>query len=302
MARWLLLLLVATPALAEEPPPIGRALAREILFVNDAPPARCDTGSEAERISCLIRARYESDPQAATLAAELYRDTGTVAGILPKQPFDGGYRGQLTLVPRLPVGPLRTHLAWAVSALRDFDAFFAQLGGTPRFRWRALDFRFFESVKRRTPSAFAVDWAVAYNVSGSLFGSEAGVRSTLFHEVFHLNDQAHDHWSRKALGAVYARIMGKCGTRTECLEPYAPDSIKVKGGTYYAFHGGNGVGEYGADLARRWYAEHRALWKKEKPLPRFKCRTPENAEAWALLVDEFFGGVDQTAPCAGAQP
>lgn len=300
--RVTLVLLVLLPgfARADDVAPIGRALAKEILFVADDSPQPCDTGAEAEQISCLISARYAKDAEAAKLATALYRDTGTVMGILPKQPFDGGYRGKLTLVPRLPVGPLRTHLAWAVGALRDFDAFFEQLGGTPSFRWRALDFRFFESVKRRTPSAFAVDWSVAYNVSGSLFGSEAGVRNTLFHEVFHLNDQAHGHWSRKALGKLYDRIVEKCGTKSECLEPYAADALKVKGGTYYAFHGGNGVGEYAADLARRYYAEQRAVLKGEKALPAFKCRTPENQQAWDLLVAEFFGGVDKTPACTAA--
>lgn len=295
------LLVAAVAARASEPAPISRALAREILFVDAAAPEPCDVGPEEAQIACLIAARYAQDAEAARLATALYRDTGTVMGILPRQPFDGGYRGQLTLVPRLPVGPLRTHLAWAAGALRDFDAFFAQLGGAPAFRWRALDFRFFESVKRRTPSAFAVDWAVAYNVSGSLFGSEAGVRATLFHEVFHLNDQAHGQWSRRALGGLYERIVARCGTRSECLEPYAADPLKVKGGTYYAFHGGNGVGEYAADLARRYYTEQRALLRGERALPRFKCRTPENREAWELLVAEFFGGVDKTAPCAGTE-
>lgn len=297
----LLALLMASVARAEEVAPIGRALAEEILFVADPPPQPCDTGSEAEQITCLINTRYAKDAQAAKLATALYRDTGTVMGILPKQPFDGGYRGKLTLVPRLPVGPLRTHLAWAVGALRDFDAFFAQLGGAPAFRWRALDFRFFESVKRRTPSAFAVDWAVAYNVSGSLFGNEAGVRNTLFHEVFHLNDQAHGRWSHRALGKLYDRIVEKCGVRSECLEPYAADTLKVRGGTYYAFHGGNGVGEYAADLARRYYAEQRAVLRGEQPLAPFKCRTPENREAWSLLVTEFFGGVDKTPACPTAE-
>jgi hypothetical protein len=298
VTRLTLLALFITPvARAEEVAPIGPALAKEILFVTDAPPQPCDAGSEAEQITCLINTRYARDAEAAKLAVALYRDTGTVMGILPKQPFDGGYRGKLTLVPRLPVGPLRPHLAWAVGALRDFDAFFAQLGGAPAFRWRALDFRFFESVKRRTPSAFAVDWAIAYNVSGSLFGSEAGVRNTLFHEVFHLNDQAHGRWSHRALGTLYDRIVERCGVKSECLEPYAADTLKVKGGTYYAFHGGNGVGEYAADLARRYYAEQRAVLRGEQPLAPFKCRTPENREAWALLVTEFFDGVDKTPAC-----
>jgi hypothetical protein len=27
----------------------------------------------------------------------------------------------------------------------------------------------------------------------------------------------------------------------------------------------------------------------------FKCKTPENARAWELLVREFFAGIDRTA-------
>ena len=36
------------------------------------------------------------------------------------------------------------------AALTDFDAFFKDLGGTPKYRWRARDFRFFESVSAAT--------------------------------------------------------------------------------------------------------------------------------------------------------
>lgn len=294
----LLLLCFPLAAQAQEAPKVGRALAQEILFMNEAPPAPCDSGSEPEQISCLIAARYAKDPAAAKLAAAFYAQSGTVMGVLPEQDFDGGYRGKLHLVPHLPVGVDRKHLEWATAALADFDTFFKDLGGAPKYRWRALDFRFFESVKRRTPSAYAVDWAVAYNVSGSLFGSEEGVRGTLFHEVFHLNDQAHGNWSERALSGLYNRIVKKCGVEPKCLEPFTPDSIKVKGGTYYDFQPGNGVGEYGADLARRYYTEHRALLRKEKLGRPFKCITGENALAWSLVVSEFFGGVDLTPECA----
>ncbi|MEW5743492.1 MAG: hypothetical protein AB1938_31565 [Myxococcota bacterium] len=297
MTRWLALAaLLPWTALADEPK-VSRALAQEILFITEAPPKPCDTGDDAAQIVCLLEARYEKDAAEQKIIVDVYKQTGTVLGQLPEQDFDGGYRGKLHLVPRLPVGPNKKHLDLVAAALKDFDAFFAGLGGTPKYRWRALDFRFFESVKRKTPSAFAVDWAVAYNVQGSLFGSEAGVRGTLFHEIFHLNDQARGDWTQRALSGVFQRIVKKCGVATKCLEPYAPDSIKVKGGTYYAFQPGNGVGEYGADIARRYYVEHRALLRKEKPLPPFKCRTLANAEAWKLVVDEFFGGVDLVPAC-----
>ena len=299
MARWFVWLLVLPfVAHAEDAPKVGRALAQEILFITGKAPAPCETGTEAEQIACLIAARYAKDPLAAKTASALYAASGTVMGVLPEQDFDGGYRGKLHLIPHLPVGLDRKHLEWAASALTDFDTFFTDLGGTPKYRWRALDFRFFESVKRRTPSAYAVDWAVAYNVSGSLFGSEAGVRGTLFHEVFHLNDQGHGNWSHRALSTIYDRIVNKCGTDVKCLTPYTPDSIKVRGGTYYDFQPGNGVGEYAADIARRYYTEHRALLKKEKAITPFKCGNADNAKAWSLVVDEFFGGVDLVPACA----
>ena len=291
------MVLFALPVLAEETPKLGRALAQDILFLTEKIPAPCDTGTEPEQIACLIAARYAKDPTAAKVASGLYSASGTVMGVLPEQDFDGGYRGKLHLIPHLPIGVDRKHLEWAAGALLDFDSFFTSLGGKPRYRWRALDFRFFESVKRRTPSAYAVEWAVAYNVSGSLFGSEAGVRGTLFHEVFHLNDQAHGNWSERALSPIYDRIVKKCGVAVKCLEPYTPDSIKVRGGTYYDFQPGNGVGEYAADIARRYYTEHRALLKKEKTVTPFKCGNADNAKAWGLVVEEFFGGVDLVPAC-----
>jgi hypothetical protein len=278
-------------------PGLSRAQVQESLFLAEPSPAPCADGDEAEQIACLISARYAKDQRSARALVDLFRKTGTVMGQLPEQDFDGGYRGMLHLVPRLPLGAHRRHLEWASAALLDFDAFFARLGGTPRYRWRALDFRFFESVRRRTPSAFAADWSVAYNVQGSLFGSEAGVRGTLFHEVFHLNDQARGDWSRRVLSPIYERIVAKCGTNVACLTPYTPDFIQVRGGTYYDFQPGNGVGEYGADLARRYYFEHRAILHRQKPWRPFKCGNAENAAAWKLLVDEFFGGVDLVPAC-----
>lgn len=290
----LLCLLAAAPDAA---PTVSRRLAQDILFLTETPKDLCETGDEHAQISCLIAARYAKDAASKKTALALYEANGTVVGQLAEQDFDGGYRGQIHLVPRLGVGAHRRHLEWISAALLDFETFFAALGGTPNYRWRALEFRLFESVKRRTPSAFAVDWSVAYNVSGSLFGDDAGVRNTLFHELFHLNDQAHRGWSGRALGALYDGILAKCGERSPCLEPYTPDTLKVKGGTYYAFHKGNGVGEYAAELARRYYMEHRAVLRKQAVKRPFKCGPPENAKAWAALVEEFFGGVDLVPAC-----
>lgn len=250
-------------------------------------------------VHCALHERFAADPKARALAIELFDKTGTVSTVLPEQDFEGGYRGTLHLVPRLPIGALRVHLQWVHDALLDFDAFFTALGGKPAYRWRKLELRFFESVKRKTPSAFAVDWSVAYNTSGSLFGSFEGVRMTMFHEVFHLNDQARGFWSEKALGPIYDRIVAKCGLKTECLTPFAPDSLKVRGGTYYAFHGGNGVTEYAADLAKRYYVEQRLVQQKKTVIAPFKCGPRENADAWKLLIDAFFDGIDGVPPCAG---
>lgn len=296
-ALTVVLLLSTAPHAQEARPRLSRATAQELLFLAQPPPPACDGGEEEAQIRCLLAARYAEDPAAAKVALALYAQSGTVMGLLPEQDFDGAYRGKLHLVPRLAVGPHRKHLQWAAAALTDFDAFFQALGGSPRYRWSPLEFRFFESVKRRTPSAFAIAWSVSYNVNGSLFTSEAAVRSTLFHEVFHLNDQQAGRWSVRALSQLYDGIVARCGTRVDCLTPYTPDRIKVIGGTYYDFMPDNGVQEYAADLGRRYYTEHRALLHKEKALPPFKCGPEENGKAWKLVVDQFFGGVDLVPPC-----
>lgn len=300
----LMFALLAWCAAAAATEVIDVATARAILFEADGKVAVsaqvCSEGTRDDQIGCLIGARFASDARASRVARDLYTRTGSVSGLLPEQDFDGAYRGQLHLVPHLPVKAERRHLEGVAEALLDFDAFFADLEGDApiRYRWRALDLRFFRSVKRRTPSAYATGWTVAYNVSGSLFTTPARTRETLFHEIFHLNDFAHDTWSAKALADIYQRIVKKCGTRTACLTPYTPDSIIVRGGTYYAFMPDNGVLEYGADLAKRYYVEQRALMHKQKISKPFKCLTPENGEAWQLLVDEFFGGVDRVPVCS----
>ena len=66
----------------------------------------------------------------------------------------------------------------------------------PRYRWGHLAFRFVRSVGKRTPSAYATSWAIEYNVAGSLLTSAGGVRETLFHELFHNNDEDHGGYAR----------------------------------------------------------------------------------------------------------
>lgn len=184
-----------------------------------------------------------------------------------------------------------------------------------------LSFRFFRSssgpegheVPRTTPSAYADGtFTLAFNVEGSLLRTETGVRETIFHEVFHMNDAAHHDWSRRALSADYQAILKKCGAMnvagpaaggtaqtkmTACLRPYAPTGTMVRGGTFYAFEPNNGhtVREYAAELALRWYEEERAVLRHEH-MPAFKCGPPENRRSWDALVKEFFA-IDLVPPC-----
>jgi len=258
---------------------------------------------DAARIRCLLRARFAGDDAARDMALELYDKVGIVTGVGRDQRMDGGWRGEIHLVPELPVGQYRKHLAWVKAGFEDIDAFFAGLdarraaGTKATYRYRALSLRFLRSAGRTTPSAYAQDWEVSYNVSGSLHASADAVRETLFHEVFHTNDARHGHWSQRALTATVDAILDKCGQNSGCLAPYAPGTTMVRGGTYYAFQKGNGVGEYAAELASRYFLEHHAILagKKHGKAP-FKCGPPENAKTWKALVDEFFGA-DLTGDC-----
>jgi hypothetical protein len=89
----------------------------------------------------------------------------------------------------------------------------------------------------------------------------------------------------------------KCGTNTACLTPYTPNETQVRGGTYYSFVPGNGVGEYAAELALRYYREQRAVLRHLPKVKPFKCGPPENAAAWAAMRDEFFAGIDVVPAC-----
>lgn len=273
--------------------------------VKDAPE------SCAKKPACLITERYAKDPKARKLALALFEATGDIAGVGPDEIMDGGYRGKIHLVPELPIGTYRTQLEYLSTAMLAIDKFFVDLYAgsklTPSYRWRTLGFRFVRSVDKRTPSAYATSWSITYNVSGSLLTSEAGVRETMFHEVFHLNDQEHKDWSAKTLQSDYDAIVKKCGQDTKnaeatnkCLAPFAPNATTVRGGIYYAFqpNNGNGVHEYAAELAVRYWKEHvELLAKKRLGKPAFKCGGPENARSWKALVDEFFAGRDLIPSC-----
>lgn len=247
-----------------------------------------------------IAARFAADPDAQRLALSLFDVDGDKVDTLPAQSFDGGYRGTIPLVPALPVGDDRKHLAWVQAAAADFDSFFAELSkrAAPRYRWHGLSFHFFRSVGNTTPNAFAWGWNVAVNVHGSIDTTAAATRETLFHEVFHLNDADHGDWSPAHLASIQDAIERRCGTATACLTPYAPTGTIVRRGTYYAFQPGNDVHEYAAETALRFYRENRAIARGERPIqPAFKCGPDENRRAWGALRDEFFGGVDLVPAC-----
>lgn len=295
------------------PPNVDRitaAKAEELLFLDAAekePRALACRREQDEdaRIRCLLAARYAADPTAAGEALTLYLRAGGIAGVLPEEEMDGGFRGRIHLVPEAPIGAERRHLQWITAANADFDGFFTELARDApapiRFRFRDLAYRFFRSVKRTTPSAYAQGWSVAYNVKGSLNTSADAVRETLFHEIFHLDDAAHGGWSARALRPTFDAIVQTCGTRTACLGPYAPGDTMVRGGTYYAFQPNNGdaVHEYAAELALRYYRENRAAIRGEAPTkPGFKCGPAENRRAWEALRDEFFGGADRAPACS----
>jgi hypothetical protein len=299
---------------APKPPVIAYDAALDIVFPLGAPaeagsckPAAgtgTDTRSgEEAAIRCLLNTRFSGDAAARDMVIGMFERVGAVTGVIREHMMDGGWRGELHLVPEPPVGQYKKHLQWVKTSFDDIDAFFAGLdarrppGTKSTYRYKALAFRFFRSVGRTTPSAYATGWEVSYNVSGSLHSGQDAVRETMFHEVFHSNDSAHGQWSSKALTRLVDGILDKCGQKTACLAPYAPGTTMVRGGTYYAFQKGNGVWEYAAELATRYFQEHRTILKGDKlPKAPFKCGPPENGKAWSALVDEFFG-VDLTPAC-----
>jgi len=268
------------------------------------------------RVRCLYDERYKGDPKAAGIAHELFVKWHVVAGVEVAHTMNGGYRGMIRIEPAVPVGENRHHLEWVAGAIRDFDTFFAELdrsragqgrpvapsatGTSPKpYRFQPITLRFMRSIAARTPAAYAHDWEVAYNFVGTLNISADAVRETMFHEIFHLNDAAHGGWwSPGALGGVFDAVVKKCGTGIPCLEPYSPNGTIVRGGTYYSFQPGNGVMEYAAELALRYYREQRAALRNLAKVKPFKCGPPENARAWALMRDEFFAGADAVPPCS----
>jgi hypothetical protein len=286
---------------------VRAAIVLALLFTASIARAAPCTGSDDE---CQIATRYAGDAKAAATALALFRESADTADVGSDEQMDGGYRGTIHLVPALPIGDNRQHLAWTLDATRAIAAFFAAQfpeGVTPpAYRWRGLAFHYVRSVGKRTPSAYAIGWSVTYNVSGSLLTSADSVLETLFHELFHSNDDAHGDWSAKTLATDYAAILKRCGAKPtlKCLAPYAPGTTIVRGGTYYAFQqdNGNSVHEYAAELAVRYFREqHEMQTAKKLVKPAFKCGPAENGRAWKALIDEFFAGRDLVPDCGRDQ-
>lgn len=261
-------------------------------------------GGEGGRIRCRLARRYAADAAARDAALGLFDRYRIVAGVERTSRMDGGFRGIIELVPAWPIGRNARLLAWVRGA---HDRIERVLGSVRPFAvrpiayaHRGITYRFVRSVGRRTPSAYASSWTVGFNVEGSLHRSPDAVTATLVHEILHLNDES-DGWTASSLRSIHASILARCRGSARCLSRYAPTPVRVRGGTYYSFQPDNGdaVVEYGAELASRWFAEHEELDRTGRlRRPPFKCLAPENAAAYSLVAQRFFGGVDRTPACA----
>jgi len=290
-------------AAAARPAHVTLERARALLFPEGVPSDACQAGDDHARVRCLITLCFDGHAAEQSIALSMFDARGDVVGLEETQDMEGGFRGLIHLVPELPVGRYAKHLGWVRDSQADIagflDAIRDRATSGVRYRNEALAFRFMRSVGRTTPSAYAMDWEIAYNVSGSLHSSGPAVTETLFHELFHLNDGGHHNWSRRVLGPIADAIVAKCGAKTPCLAPYAPGKTMVRGGTFYAFQSNNGdiAHEYSAELATRYFIEQRARLAGEPVSAPFKCGPKENREAWDALVGEFFGGVDLVPAC-----
>ena len=270
--------------------------------------SECLERAPSDAASCAIERAFAGDEAARDLALDLFHRTGIIAGAETRRSIDSAHLGDLPIAPALPLGEDKQHLAWLATAFDDIEAVFTEIAPrAPRpivYRTRPIGIRFYATEKRSYPSAYGEDGIVGYNVRGVLHESADLVRTTTFHEIFHLNDQARGAWTSGPIAKVFARIVEQCGDDHECLTPFAPDGTTVDGGTYYAFDPRTrDPREYGAELALRWFEEHRAIVRsgrlEERP---FKCKTKENLAAWTLVVDEFFGSLDLTPSCEAFSP
>jgi hypothetical protein len=258
-----------------------------------------------EHADCLLRLRLAADPLALALARALYTKASTLVGPDIRGSVDG-YRGgdDIDLIPAWPIGEERRHLKWLDESLDAFDTLLSALGARAAravtFNARPRAFAFFRTATPAFPSAYYSDEAIRYNLDGLLHTNARNVRETLFHELFHMNDAQRADWSTRALAEVFESILSRCGDDHDCLAPFAPHESLAPDGTFYAFDTRTGsVREYGAELALRYFVEHETIVERSMSVDApFKCLTPENGAAWALLADEFFGGADLTPECA----
>lgn len=253
-----------------------------------------------EHAECLLRLRFRSDPEALAFARAIYAETNALVGIDMHTSIEG-YRGEdVGLRPAWPVGSARHHLRWLHGSLAAFDAFTRRIRAVAphpvRFEPRPKAFVFFET-EDTYPSAYCDGAVIAYNVRGPLHRDRREMHETLFHELFHVNDSRRGGWSERVLGPMFDTIVRRCEDDDDCFAAFAPHSSLTEGGTFYAFDPRTrDVREYGAELAVRYFLEHEAIFAGQ-PLPRFKCRTPENRWAWERLSAELFGDVDLTEAC-----
>lgn len=296
----------ARPKTAAPPPEDRRLLVARAFPGDEESASSCrHVVDEQGLVGCLFEARFGEDRDTRALVQRLYTDHGVVAGIEPPHVMDDGdYRGRVDLEPSTPVGDKRIHLEWILDALTSLDAVFSELSqrapAPMHFVRKPSVIRFFETTNTTTPSAYAADGAIAYNLRGELWTSPESVFETLVHELFHLSDASRGYWSIATLKEQHDTIRAKCSGAPTCLDRFAPYETKVDGGIYYAFHPTSDVREYAAELAARYVREQRERILLPDAPPTtvpFKCQAVENEWAWRELADEFFGGVDLTPPC-----
>lgn len=289
----------------------GKERARQLLCA-DIGELICDqdcpiTQPVREYRDCLLGRRFADDPDALALARALSTKTGALLGLETPTSVDG-YRGeQVDISPALPLHDDRRHLEW-LNAGFDATAEFVRAlrAAAPKkveFDPFPRELRFYKTAERAYPSAYAQAGAVAYNLAGPLHTNPRDVHEVLFHELFHLNDEAHGNWSASTLSGVFDAVVERCGDDHECLMTFAPHHTVVPNGTFYAFDPRTReVREYAAELALRYFREHEAILAGSEPIiPPFKCLAEENRTAWTQLVEEFFGGVDLSPECDALQ-
>ncbi|MBX3206158.1 MAG: hypothetical protein KF764_13895 [Labilithrix sp.] len=295
---------------AHRPSPVhGRALRQ---MCADLTPGACakacpSTLPAREHAECLIAFRFAGDDAALELARALYAKTGVLPGVDTTQ-SQGTYGGtQIATRPALPIGDHRQHLAWIIASFDRYDAIFSSLAArAPRpidFRLHPDAFVFFSTETQAYPSAWGQGGVVGYNLEGPLHTNERDVLETVFHELFHLNDERRGGWSATALGDLFEGIVHRCGTDHECFGDFAPHDTRVPDGTYYPFdEKTRDVREYAAELALRYFREHEAILEGAPLEPPFKCGSEDNRVAWERLVEDFFGGLDLSRDCALGPP